>query len=205
MHHPIFSIVTSLALIVITAAQSDTTACNSNCINYLSELETAYQLNINVRDHSGPVDAPIVKDVCDIGHPVACCECGGTGISNDVQMQVLTLWSLVCSTYYYVGVDDAVGCWNLEPTCYLDGTLGLAGGQNSCLVDYQTGDFSFAPPEKKRSVTDVASSVSSSVFATQTNANPTAAIAKSEGPAISGLIHWARVAVAIAVVTWEMV
>ena len=97
----------------LALAQSDSTNCNSACMNYLAVLANEKDIaNAAVWDYSGPVTAHQIATVCG-GNPLACCQCGGTGLTSGIETEVLIAWTLTCNTYNTVqdGGASAVTCW----------------------------------------------------------------------------------------------
>lgn len=82
-------------------------------MNYLNQLSIERGFNPAVWDYSGPVNTKQVDRVCGLALPMACCDCGGTGITNTIQKQTLAAWALTCNTYTAVtdGGVSAVNCW----------------------------------------------------------------------------------------------
>lgn len=102
-----------LSLPFLSFAQSNSAGCNSACMNYLTELENEKNIvNAAVWDYSGPVTANQISTVCGLGNPLACCDCGGTGITGN-ESAVLAAWALTCNTFNTVqdGGASAVECW----------------------------------------------------------------------------------------------
>jgi len=98
----------------LTLAQSTSTDCNSACINYLTALENEKNIvNAAVWDHSGPVTAQQINTVCTLANPLACCNCGGTGLTSGIETEVLAAWAVTCNTFNTVqdGGASAVTCW----------------------------------------------------------------------------------------------
>ncbi|KAI9679719.1 MAG: hypothetical protein M1822_007325 [Bathelium mastoideum] len=83
-------------------------------MNYLTALENEKNIvNAAVWDYSGPVNANQVATVCQSAYPLACCNYGGTGITDSNEKEVLSAWALTCNTYNTVqdGGASAVTCW----------------------------------------------------------------------------------------------
>jgi hypothetical protein len=122
-----------LPLIARVLSQSSSTGCNSACMNYLAALENEKNIvNSNVWDYAGPVTAAQINTVCTLANPLACCDCGGTGITDTTEKGVLVAWALTCNTFNNVqdGGASAVNCWtsHFQQGCVDYDNL-LEGGQ----------------------------------------------------------------------------
>jgi hypothetical protein len=110
MHSLLFSSIFAIGAF----AQSTSTGCNSACMNYLVQLANEKNIiNANVWTYGGPVTAQQIDTVCTLADPLACCDCGGTGLSTELEKDVLVAWALTCNTFYQVqdGGASAVTCW----------------------------------------------------------------------------------------------